>query len=181
MALRIHDSSVRVKIITATETDLPALAELAGVIWRQHYPGIISYEQIEYMLARMYSRDTLREEMCLLGIRFVRLMVDERFVGFDSFGPTSEPGVMKLHKCYLLPEFHGRGLGSRLLKFCEEEIRKLGARRMWLAVNKRNVKAIAAYERNGFAVVESIVTDFGSGFVMDDFIMAKNFAGRNSP
>ncbi len=157
----------------ATEEHLPALAELAGVIWRQHYPGIISPAQIEYMLARMYSPATLREEIQAKGIRFVRLLVDDRFVGFASYGPTPEPGVMKLHKCYLLPEMHGRGLGSLLLQHCERDVRQLGARRLVLAVNKRNTKAVAAYQRNGFTVAESVVTDFGAGFVMDDFIMAK--------
>lgn len=164
----------RAEILRATEEHLPALAELAGVIWRQHYPGIISHEQIEYMLARMYSLEVLRDAMQTKGIRFVRLLVESRFVGFASYGPTAEPSVMKLHKCYLLPEMHGRGFGSRLLQHCERAVRELGARRLILAVNKHNTKAVAAYQRNGFAVVESVITDFGSGFVMDDYIMAKD-------
>jgi diamine N-acetyltransferase len=164
-----------VQIVPATEEDLPALIELAGVIWRQHYPGIISHAQIDYMLARMYSLDTLREEIRSRGIRFARLLADGRFVGFASYGPASGPGVMKLHKCYLLPEMHGRGYGSLLLQHCEREARQLGARRLVLAVNKRNTKAVAAYQRNGFTVAESVITDFGEGFVMDDYIMAKDF------
>jgi len=40
-------------------------------------------------------------------------------------------------------------------------------------VNKRNAKAIAAYQRNGFVIADSVVTDIGHGFVMDDFIMTK--------
>lgn len=164
-----------VQIVPATEEHLPALAELAGLIWRQHYPGIISPAQIEYMLAKMYSLDTLRDELQAKGIRFERLLVDGRFVGFAAYGPTPEPGGMKLHKCYLLPEMHGRGYGSLLLQHCEREVRKLGARRLILAVNKRNTKAVAAYRRNGFAVAESVITDFGAGFVMDDYIMAKDF------
>ncbi len=162
------------EIVPATEENLPALAELAGIIWRQHYPGIISHAQIDYMLGKMYSPDTLREELRAKGIRFDRLLVNERFVGFASYGPTSEPGVMKLHKCYLLPEMHGRGYGSRLLQHCERSGRTLGARRLILAVNKNNTKAVAAYRRNGFTIVESVITDFGSGFVMDDYIMAKD-------
>jgi diamine N-acetyltransferase len=79
----------------------------------------------------------------------------------------------KLHKLYLLPELHARGLGSRLLQHCESEARRSGTRRLQLAVNKRNVRAVACYQRNGFAVGESVVTDFGGGFVMDDFIMVK--------
>ena len=163
-----------VQILAAAEEHLPALAELAGVIWRHHYPGIISPAQVDYMLERMYSLDTLREEIRAKSIRFVRLLVADRFVGFAAYGPTPEPGVMKLHKCYLLPELHGRGLGSLLLQHCEREVCRQGARRLILAVNKRNPKAIAAYQRNGFTVTESIVTALGAGFVMDDFLMAKD-------
>ena len=168
------NNSAAMQILPVTEQHLPALAELAGVIWRQHYPSIISHAQIDYMLAKMYSLETLREEIRAKGIRFERLFVDDRLVGFASYGPAAEPGIMKLHKCYLLPEMHGRGLGSLLLKHCEREVRQCGARRLCLAVNKRNTKAITAYQRNGFTVIESVITDFGDGFVMDDYIMAKD-------
>lgn len=167
--------SETVQVVPATEEHLPALAKLAGVIWRQHYPGIISDAQIDYMLSKMYSLDTLREELHSQGIRFERLLVNGKFVGFAAYGWTSEAGVMKLHKCYLLPELHGRGYGSRLLQHCERQARQLGARRLILAVNKHNTKAVAAYRRNGFTVVEPVITDFGAGFVMDDYIMAKDF------
>ncbi len=171
-------NSATAEIFPAGEEHLPALAELAGVIWRRHYPGIISHAQIDYMLRKMYSLETLREEIRSQGIHFYRLLADGRFGGFASIGPADAAGVMKLHKCYLLPELHGRGFGSRLLQHCEAEARRLGARRLILAVNKRNTKAVAAYQRNGFVVAESVVTDFGEGFVMDDFIMAKDFAPR---
>lgn len=162
------------QILPATEADLTAIAKLAGVIWRAVYPGIISREQIEFMLARMYSPGTLRDEIRSQGIRFYLLVVDGRRAGFASIGPTAAPGVWKLHKLYLRPELHGRGLGSRLLQHCEAEARRAGARRLILAVNKRNASAIAAYQRNGFAVAESVTVDIGGGFVMDDFIMAKD-------
>ena len=48
---------------------------------------------------------------------------------------------------------------------------------MILSVNKRNAKAIAAYHRNGFVIAESVVTDIGGGFVMDDYVMAKELTG----
>jgi ribosomal protein S18 acetylase RimI-like enzyme len=38
-------------------------------------------------------------------------------------------------------------------------------------VNKKNQKAIRAYERAGFAVAESVINEFGDGFVMDDYRM----------
>ena len=176
MAFRIHDSVVRGQIIQATEADLPAISELAGVVWRACYPGIITHEQIDYMLARMYSLDVLLDEIRSQGIHYDRLLMDDKLAGFASCRPTAEPGVMKLHKLYLLPELHGHGLGSRLLQHVEREVRAGAGRRVILSVNKRNTKAIAAYRRNGFVIADSVITDIGNRFVMDDYIMAKDLS-----
>ena len=40
-----------------------------------------------------------------------------------------------------------------------------------LTVNKNNTNTIKAYEKWGFKTIDSAVTDIGSGFVMDDYIM----------
>jgi GNAT superfamily N-acetyltransferase len=172
----IAEDQLKSRIIPATEEHLPVISELAGVIWRACYPGIITHAQIDYMLARMYSLAVLRDEIRSQGIHYNCLLMDGKLVGFAAYGPTAEPGVVKLHKLYLLPELHGRGLGSRLLQQVEREVRASGVRRLVLSVNKRNAKAIAAYKRNGFGVAQSVVTDIGNGFVMDDYIMAKDLS-----
>lgn len=125
------------------------------------------------MLAQMYALDTMREEIRSRGIRYDLLLADDKPVGFASYGPEPEPGAVKLHKLYLLPEQHGRGLGSRLLQHVEREVRANGTRRLILSVNKRNIQAITAYKRNGFVIADSVVTDIGGGFVMDDYVMTK--------
>jgi diamine N-acetyltransferase len=161
-------------IVSVTEDQqLDRIADLAGVIWRACYPGIISSEQIEYMLARMYAPEVLRHEVRSQGIHYDALLVAGKIVGFASYGAVPEPGVIKLHKLYLLPEWHGRGLGSRLLEHCEQQARAVGAQRLILAVNQRNSQARAAYQRNGFVILASVLTDIGGGFFMDDFIMTK--------
>ena len=161
-----------VQIISADEEHLPAIAELARLIWHEFYPGIITREQIDYMLAKMYSLETLRAEL-QDGIHYERLLIDENLSGFASFGPTERADVIKLHKLYLDPKQHGHGFGSALLKHCENEARKLGAKRLLLNVNKHNVKAMTMYQRNGFRIADSVVLDIGNGFVMDDYVMSK--------
>lgn len=163
------------RIVRATDADLAEISRLAGLIWRAHYPGIISAEQIEYMLARMYALEVLREEVLRGGIRYDRLILAGEGAGFAACGPA-QPGVVKLHKLYVRPEWHGRGFGSLLLRHCEREAAKGGAKRLILSVNKQNAKAIAAYRRNGFTLLESVTVDIGGGFVMDDYVFGKDLA-----
>ena len=65
-----------VEILPASEKDLAAIAELAGVIWRACYPGIITHAQIDFMLARMYAPDAVREEIQSQGICYERLLAE---------------------------------------------------------------------------------------------------------
>ena len=66
-----------------------------------------------------------------------------------------------------------RGVGRRLIATTEARARAQRCSTLILNVNKNNVRAIRAYEKNGFVIREAVVVDIGSGFVMDDFVMAK--------
>jgi hypothetical protein len=44
----------------ATVQDIPLIQDVASQSWRKHYPGILSTEQIEYMLELMYSENELK-------------------------------------------------------------------------------------------------------------------------
>lgn len=52
-----------VTLTPVTEPGFPALRDLAETIWRQHYAEVISFAQIEYMLAGRYSDEALQEHM----------------------------------------------------------------------------------------------------------------------
>lgn len=143
------------------------IALLAAIVWRAHYPGIISPEQIDYMLAKMYDPDVLRREM-KGGITYLRLFEGDQLLGFAAYGPAGNE--IKLHKLYVDPEHQRCGIGKALLQYVE---RGASGRTVVLTVNKRNHQAIAAYKKHGFAIRESIVVDIGGGFVMDDYVMCK--------
>lgn len=159
-------------ILPASRDDLPTIAALAGVIWRAVYPGIITREQIEYMLARMYEVGELERQVGQ-GTVFLRLLVAEKLIGFAAHSPTTNPAERKLDKLYIHPDHQRHGHGSRMLHYVVEAARALGCTTLMLTVNKRNTKAIAAYEKNGFVIRGSIVTEIGGGFVMDDYVMMK--------
>ncbi len=73
-----------VKLIPATYKDSETISELAKLIWNQHYPAIISRPQIDYMLALMYSKTSLSEQMNEKGHLFFFVSEAVNNLGFIS-------------------------------------------------------------------------------------------------
>jgi ribosomal protein S18 acetylase RimI-like enzyme len=153
--------------------DIPAIAALARAIWLDHYPAIISVEQIEYMLAERYSPAQMREEIDGGTIGWEQIVVDGAPVAFASYFASEMPGEMKLDKLYVHPGHQRAGYGGKLIAHVAAVAANRGFRRLILAVNKNNVQAIGAYRKHGFAVRESVTKEIGNGFVMDDYVMVK--------
>ncbi len=157
----------------ATENDIPLIQRLARQIWLAHYPSIISIEQIEYMLPRMYGNDVIAEELRDANLCYELLIWETEPIGYASYR-FELPSVF-LSKLYLTPELHGKGIGQATLTHIEDIARTHGATSIYLFVNKRNEKAIRAYLRAGFKIEQDVVKDIGGGFVMDDYKMRKPF------
>ena len=160
------------RIVPLEKSGIPAVISLARSIWYAHYPGIITPEQIEYMLAAQYTVENIQFELSRGLIRWIQIYSDSELVGFASYGPITAR-QLKLHKLYIDPGLHGQGLGRAALEYVVKAAEELGLPEVCLNVNKQNEKAIRAYKRMGFSVAEELVVDIGSGFVMDDYVMVK--------
>lgn len=161
------DSCVR----NAGLDDIPRIVQAARVVWQTHYPGIISQDQIEYMLLRMYDPEVIASEMQEGGVIYYLAEREGALAGFAACGPGGPPGEFKLHKLYVLPQFQRAGWGRRLIEAAVANVRQRSGERLSLCVNKRNASALAAYSGYGFRVRESVCVDIGGGFQMDDFVL----------
>jgi len=161
----------------ASADDIGIVRALARDIWHRHYPGIIPVEQIDYMLERGYSDEALgrfvnaEDAGLALGCR------DGIAVGFVAWYRIDRD-TTKLDKLYVLPQHHGGGIGRALIEHVAAWARAAGTRVVKLNVNRGNVRAIAAYERCGFAIRESGDFPIGNGFVMEDYIMVRDLEIR---
>jgi ribosomal protein S18 acetylase RimI-like enzyme len=159
------------EIRPATEADISLLRDLAQRIWRECYPGIITTEQIEFMLGWMYSEQEIRRQLATK-IPWEIAEHDGAAIGYLSY-QLDPDGRVKISKLYVLPTLQRRGHGQWLLAHICEQARALGAREVWLQVNKRNERAIGAYLKAGFHIAKEAVFNIGNGFVMDDYLLAK--------
>ncbi|MDL2218882.1 GNAT family N-acetyltransferase [Ruminococcaceae bacterium OttesenSCG-928-O06] len=97
------------------------------------------------------------DEMCGGGsarVRGLAVQQDGKLVGFCalSFSYSTEAGgpVVLIEEAAILPECRGAGLGQALFAFIQNEYRGKAAR-LRLEVAPDNTRAMALYERMGFA------------------------------
>jgi ribosomal protein S18 acetylase RimI-like enzyme len=160
-------------ILPLAAADIHPLTTLAREIWYQHYPGIITVKQIEYMLEQRYSPDAIRAEIESGAAHWVKLLVSGALGGFASYETSGVQRAVKLDKLYVHGRFRGRGCGAALTRYVEQAARTQDCDQVYLQVNRNNFSSISAYRRLGFDVMDKVKTDIGGGFYMDDYVMAK--------
>lgn len=158
------------KTIKANQKDIPLIKEIAEKSWRKHYPGIISNEQIEYMLEQMYSEKEVKTHFENPNYHYYLLVDNDTPLGIMGFENHYQPNTTKLHRIYLLVEAKGKGLGKFALNFLKEQVKESGDQRIILAVNKQN-PSYHFYISQGFKTYEEGIFEIGNGYVMDDYLM----------
>lgn len=157
----------------ATLNDIPVIREIAEKTWFVSYQGIITPEQIRYMLDNMYSAANIEKAILDPHQAFWLAEKDDQVLGFCGIEHDyPEANFTRIHKLYILPDTQGMGIGKILLNHVGKEAASHGNQYLHLNVNKYN-KAVHFYQKSGFSVASEEVLDIGNGYVMDDFIMTK--------
>lgn len=172
-AIPVPLAAISTAIAEATDADIPLVARLAHEIWHRHYPGIISREQIDYMLERGYSHQALMKYLVTAGAGLALARRGEGVAGFVGWYRLDTGDAMKLDKLYVLPEQQGQGIGRALIEHVVSHARAARCRFVTLNVNRNNVHAVRMYEHCGFVIRERGDFRIGNGFVMEDFVMAR--------
>ena len=151
----------------ATKTDIDCIKELAYDIWHAHYIDIIGLEQVEYMLSKMYSTDSILNQMIEEKQEFYMINQQNQSIGFVSVS-TKNNNDYFIHKFYINQSIAGKGIGSEVLHLLTDLKKPITYQ---LTVNRQNYKSINFYFKNGFVIDKVADFDIGNGFVMNDFIM----------
>ena len=158
--------------IATTKKQFADIAQLADVIWREHYIPIIGLEQVDYMVKNYQSAEAMYAQF-IDGYHYFMIYYNDQFVGYISIKKEDE--TLFLSKIYVSKEYRGKKIGKSALNFIEEKAIEMHCKSIRLGVNRFNVSAIAAYKAMGFKIIGEMITDIGNGFIMDDYKMEKLF------
>jgi ribosomal protein S18 acetylase RimI-like enzyme len=164
------DKSITIR--HATIADCEAISHVAAEIWWQHYPGIITDEQIAYMLNKGANVPALKLQMTDRSQIYWVAEQSGEIIAYSAYSlkTDGQESWVYVNKLYALVRTRGMGIGHKLLRIMVDDARQRGIATLRLNVNKYN-PTVAWYLQNGFTVRKEVVLPVGFGFVMDDFIL----------
>lgn len=156
-----------IKILPASDVDIPIIQKLAEEIWWKYYPPIIGYKQVQYMLDKFYSSESITHQMNELKHQFYLIVNNNKKIGFISVEKQTRKKLF-IHKFYILQNNAGKGIGTKVFKYI---IKAFQPSEIRLTVNRQNYKAINFYFKNGFQIEKVEDFNIDNGFYMNDFVM----------
>lgn len=150
-------------------TNIRDLAQLTSEIWHEYWVEILSPQQINYMVEKFQSEEAIIKQIAEENYTYFYIEQDNNIAGY--IGLSKKEDYLFLSKLYIKKDFRHQGIGTQVFEFIKDFALKNNYKRIILTVNKYNSNTINAYNKWGFKEIDSVVTDIGNGFVMDDYIM----------
>ena len=161
-----------------TKKGVKAIEDAAAKIWTEHYIPIIGEAQVRYMLKKYQTADRIHSDILYNGYRYYAAFIEEKCIGYCAVKISREEGSVLISKCYVEKGHRKKGIARMFIERAISAAKRNRCGCVWLTVNKNNTDSIKAYEKLGFSVTDAAVTDIGSGFIMDDYIMTMKIRRR---
>ena len=152
-----------------TDEQIRQIADLARIIWNEHFTPIIGKDQVDYMVEKFQSYPALKKQLDD-GYEYYQIFNSGEFCGYTGIHP-GEDGRLFLSKLYIRKDHRGRHLATRVFDFLTDLCRERGYSAVWLTCNKHNNNSLGIYRHLGFQTIDTQEADIGGGFIMDDYIM----------
>lgn len=150
------------------DDQITEVANLASIIWHEHFTPIIGNEQVDYMLEKFQSESALNTQLAK-GFEYYQILHNQDLCGYCGF--LQEDEKLFLSKLYLKKESRGQHLSTKVFQFLVQLCRERKLKAIWLTCNKYNANTLAVYHHLGFETINTQVADIGNGYVMDDYIL----------
>jgi len=145
--------------------DQAELYQLMDEIYRASYSSFW-HDRGDWYLELIYNPVTLQKELGRSHSHYFFVEVSQKKIGilkYDfPFSPREVviPEAMKLHRLYLHPDFHGKGVAKMLFEHCVKVSRENKLRTIWLEVMTSQPQAKRFYQKMGFEHLLSYQLDF---------------------
>jgi diamine N-acetyltransferase len=168
---------VTVSIRRAEARDAAALSTFAAAAFRDAFGPHNTPANMDRYVAESFSTERQAAEIADSAGEVLLAEEDGELAGYVRIvrggGPAAVAGpAMEIRRFYVDRRRHGSGVAQRLMDATVDAARSAGAGSIWLAVWKRNARAIRFYEKCGFARIGSTIFVLGDD-EQTDWLMAR--------
>lgn len=159
------DSKLGLVLTPIQAEDQPILYQLMDEVYRLSYRHIWQDEG-DWYVNLIYNRHTLYKELKRSTSHYFFVEVEDRKIGILKYDfPISPEQIdisssMKLHRLYLHPDFHGKGIAHALMIHIEAVAKENKLSSIWLDVMSCQPQAKKFYQKMGFKPILTYVLDF---------------------
>lgn len=151
-------TTMSIDIRPATRKDAEAIADVHHVAWHATYSGIIPHLALHRMVGRRdgaWWANAIRRQTTVLVIE-----IDGEVVGYATLGRNRARELTQqgeIYEIYILPEFQGIGLGTKLFAAARTRLAARGLKGLVVWVLEDNFNALHFYESaGGLSAAEAI-------------------------
>lgn len=138
-------------IKVASPQDFPIIQEIANIVWPQTFGPLMSSEILTYLIDRMYSTASLKQQTEVDNINYLLIENDGKTLGYASYElDYKQEAKLMVHRLYFLPEAQGLGLGTAALDYLSQLGIDKQQHAITLKVLHSNDKAYQYYLHYGF-------------------------------
>jgi len=172
----VQTSSLDIEFRLAAPDEWKIIQSIAHATWPVAYGHLLPPAQLEYMLDVIYNEQSIRKQM-KKGQPFILACHANEPLGFASIEKQyKSPTSLMIHKLYVLPEFHGKGIGKAFVDYIAGLATQTGHDAVILKVFFKNQDALRFYQLQGFRSIGEEETDVGNGYKVLDYIMTKKIS-----
>ena len=153
------------------DQQIKAVSDFAIKVWHEYFPALLSDDQIDYMCDLFNTVEAINDNILHHAYQYYLVNDDGNTIGYIAL--QDQNGSLFLSKLYLSKTARGKGIATKMMRFVIDQAIKRGYSSITLTCNKYNQHSLDVYLHYGFTIVDSVESDIGCGYIMDDYIMKK--------
>jgi ribosomal protein S18 acetylase RimI-like enzyme len=166
------------KIVYALPEHVKALSEFSSAAFYDAYAYANTPEDMQQYTAEHFSEEEIHKELGAKNTFIFLAMLDEKIAGYVKLGTATGPAglhgkpTIEIERLYVDKKLQSQKIGAALMQHLIQFAKSQGKQIIWLGVWKKNTRAVAFYEREGFQKFGETIFTLGRD-LQEDFLMKK--------
>jgi ribosomal protein S18 acetylase RimI-like enzyme len=166
------------QIIPAGIEHVKQLAAFSSQAFYDAYAYANTPEDMQQYMEEHFTEEEIAKEIAAKNTFIFLAVEEEKILGYVKLGTATGPEqlqgkrAIEIERFYVDKKLQSKKIGAALMKFLLDFAKEQGKEIVWLGVWKRNPRAVAFYEREGFRKFGETIFTLGRD-LQQDFLMMR--------